>query len=562
MPEDHETWVYRTPTTGPVWKRRGVPDLPPYAPTTPQPVDPPPADPGGTTTPTVPTTPTTAVTPELPFELTAAMRTQMASRVPVYAHWFPPYPISLDNANPKALGGAGDTYDNSLLPATGTNAAVGGFLDERPLPRAPLTGDYVLQDCVTDIMRAKRIGLDGFTVEGLSFGTSQNWGRVKKLIAACEQVNDPNFKLIYMPDGGGGGTADAVTLGTEMAGILKSAAFKRLADGRVIVAPFAPESAPAGGRTWGAAEWQQAADQCVTSGGPRIAYWFCYVAAWSTTAPKFDAAAYGHGRWGGRSANSLKSTNGDNRGAVAALDASTTLKAKFWMHFAATQDSRRNPNNHKYWEARNTEAYRNSWEANWVQPVDFTQIPTWNDLSEATQIWPSPSARWCWADLTTFYMVRAKLGYWPTVVRDCVYLSHRIHPATGTTFTGPQTTFQTLQDATGTPAANEVEALVFVPVVAGSVVTVTVSGQPVSFDLSKATAAGGLGVPQTTSAPGVFSCRVGLPASAAVGAIKAEIVRGGAAVATVNSKWAVSKTQPREDLLYRMVCSLPEGKRP
>jgi hypothetical protein len=140
--------------------------------------------------------------------------------------------------------------------------------------------------------------------------------------------------------------------------------------------------------------------------------------------------------------------------------------------------------------------------------------------------------------------------------------ARRLHPATGTTFTGPQTTFQTLQDATGTPAANEVEALVFVPVVAGSVVTVTVSGQPVSFDLSKATAAGGLGVPQTTSAPGVFSCRVGLPASAAVGAIKAEIVRGGAAVATVNSKWAVSKTQPREDLLYRMVCSLPEGKRP
>lgn len=498
--------------------------------------------------------------PELPFEL-EPLRAQMAKALPVYAHWFPPYPISLDNANPKALGGTGDYYDNSLLPATGTNATVGGFLDERPLPRPPLTGDYVLQDCLTDIARAKRIGLDGFTVEGLGFGTSQNWARIKKMIAAVEQVNDPLFKLIYMPDGGGGATNDPVTLGNEMAGILKSTAFKRLADGRVIVAPFAPESAPAGGRTWGAAEWQQAADQCVSAGGPRIAYWFCYVASWTTTAPKFDAAAYGHGRWGGRSANGLKGNNTDNRGAVSYLD-SSALKAKFWMHWAAPQDTRRNPNNHKYWEARNTEAYRNSWESCWTQPVDMVQIPTWNDFSESAHICPSPNHRWGWADLTSFYMARAKLGFWPAVTRDAIYLSHRIHPATGATFTGPQTLFQTLQDATGTPAANDVEALVFVPSVAGSVVVVTVNGQPVSFDLSKATAAGGLGVAQTTSAPGVFSCRVGLPASAAVGAIKAEIVRGGSAVATVNSKWAVSKTQAREDLQYRMASSLLEGKRP
>jgi Glycosyl hydrolase family 71 len=562
-----ERWIFGLKSIS-AWRRRGSDDLPPYQPPVdppPPPPDPPPTDPGTPLPPNPPPLPPTSVTnPELPFELEPLRAAMAASSLEVYAHWFPPYPISLNNALPKALGGAGDTYDVTFLdPAgsAGAYASVGGFLRDRPIPRKPLTGDYVLQDCLTDIARAKRMGVDGFTVEGLGFGTSANWARIKSMITACEQVNDPNFKLIYMPDGGGNATADPVALGNEMAGILKSPAFKRLPDGRVIVAPFAPESAPAGARTWGAAGWQQAADQCKAAGGPSIAWWFCYVAQWTGTtgtfgtagyvpaaADKYNAMAYGHGRWGDRDEGSNRANS------INAGQASATCLARYgkpFMEWASPQDTRPNANNHKYWEAKNTGAWRACWDRIIATKPGVVQIPTWNDFSESAHVSPSPLHGWAWADIGSFYMARAKLGYWPSVTRDAIYLSHRIHPATGTTFTGGQTLFQTLQAAGTTPAVNDVEALCFLTSNAGTTVKVTSGGITTSFDAATATAV----------APGVYSFKVPLRNGAA-GSIKAEVVRGGVAVATVSSKFAVSSTQPREDLQYRVTGSLPAGTRP
>lgn len=88
----------------------------------------------GDAPPTVPAGP-------LPFELpsTATLR---ASSHKVFAHYFTPYPISLNN---KA--GADDYYTkNYLNPAgeSGKHAAYGGLLRDRPFPGrcCPATGSW------------------------------------------------------------------------------------------------------------------------------------------------------------------------------------------------------------------------------------------------------------------------------------------------------------------------------------------------------------------------------------------------------------------------------------
>jgi hypothetical protein len=566
-----ERWIFGLKSVQ-AWRRRGAEDLPPYSPPVdppPLPPDPPPTDPGTPLPPQPPPPPpppATTLNPELPFELEPLRPAMAAAALEVYAHWFPPYPISLNNAIPKGLPGAttGDTYDVAYLDPNGeggAHAAEAGMLRDRPLPRLPLAGDYLLADCLTDIKRAKRMGLDGFTLEILGIGGSANLTRDKKMTTAVEQFNDPNFKLIAMPDGTGNGTADPVALATEMAKWLGSPAFKRLPDGRVLVAPFGPERAPVGAGTGGLAFWQTVQSNLATA-GIQTAWWFCYVAQWTGTsgtfgtatyapaaADKLNAMAYGHGRWGDRDEGTNRSLTSINVGQAAAT--SQARYGKPFMDWASPQDTRPNASNHKYWEARNSGAWRACWDRIITTKPGIVQIPTWNDFSESAHLCPSPFHGWAWGDIGAYYMARAKLGYWPSVVRDAIYLSHRIHPATGTTFTGSQTLFQTLQAASTTPATNDVEALCFLTSTAGTTVKVTSGGITTSFDASTATAV----------APSVYSFKVPLR-NGGVGATKAEVVRGGVAVATVSSKFAVSNVQPREDLQYRVTGSLPAGNRP
>src|SRR5271163_5102182 len=108
---------------------------------------------------TDPTTePGTTVTPYLPFNLL-----ERDSPRKVFAHYMPGLPISIDNKD-----GDEDYYAKQYLTTNGENgkhAAYGGFLRDRPLPRAHSNlPDWQLADLRTEIGQAQSVGIDGFAV--------------------------------------------------------------------------------------------------------------------------------------------------------------------------------------------------------------------------------------------------------------------------------------------------------------------------------------------------------------------------------------------------------------
>ncbi len=89
-------------------------------------------DPSGSTSASASPSSSPAAGP-LPFDL-PAQSTLRSSAHKVFAHYFTPYPISLDNQD-----GASDYYARNYLTAggeSGKHAAYGGLLRDRPQPRA------------------------------------------------------------------------------------------------------------------------------------------------------------------------------------------------------------------------------------------------------------------------------------------------------------------------------------------------------------------------------------------------------------------------------------------
>lgn len=93
--------------------------------------------------------------------------------------------------------------------------------------------------------------------------------------------------------------------------------------------------------------------------------------------------------------------------------------------WAGAQDMR--PKNLIYWEAGNTRSYRSLWRAGIDGGADWVQLITWNDYSEATEISPSTDTLFSLYDLTAYYLTWFKLGHAPTITRDVLYYSHRVH---------------------------------------------------------------------------------------------------------------------------------------
>ena len=107
-----------------------------------------------------------SLTSPLPFDMPASA-TLSASSHKVFAHYFPVFPISTDN-KPSAK----DYYTTEWLNPDGVggkNAAYGGLLRERPLPRpVDPSPDWELDDMKTEVARASGAGLDGFAFDILS----------------------------------------------------------------------------------------------------------------------------------------------------------------------------------------------------------------------------------------------------------------------------------------------------------------------------------------------------------------------------------------------------------
>ena len=117
----------------------------------------------------------------------------------VFAHYFYPFPVSIDNAAP-----ANDYYNSQYLNAGGESGKwqkQGGYLRQRPLPVAPSTSPNWQQlNMESEVRAAIARGITGFTFDSMSASDATDSSSALHLMLAAAQAVDSRFKIVVMPD--------------------------------------------------------------------------------------------------------------------------------------------------------------------------------------------------------------------------------------------------------------------------------------------------------------------------------------------------------------------------
>ena len=444
----------------------------------------------------------------LPFDLPDT-RTLRDSGKPVFAHYFTPYPLSLDNEPPQQ-----DYYARNYLTPQGEKGkhrAYGGLLRDRPLPAPREDGDWELAHLRQEIRTARDAGLDGFTLDILSL-TGRNRERVENLMRAAD-AEDPGFRIVLMPDMTSLHTTPEA-LADALAGLARHRSAHRLSDGRLVVSPFKAE---AQSPDW----WQRTTMALEREHGIRTALVPVFLDL-DANADRFAPISHGFSEWGSRSYSTQSGA------------ASATRKAhrlgKIWMQPVSVQDAR--PNQGVYDEAGNTETLRASWGEAIDNRADWVQLTTWNDYSEGTHFAPSLHNGYAFLDLTSYYLTRFKIGAWPRIERDTLYLTSRVQFAAARPPAGAQSLLIAPRDGSAAPR-DTVEVLSFLT---GPATVRTATGSERA----------------SHSAPaGVFARLLPLR----TGTSGASVVRDGETTTTVASRYPVRDPITKQDLQYYAVTS-------
>ncbi|WP_341514030.1 glycoside hydrolase family 71 protein [Rhodococcus qingshengii] len=459
---------------------------------------------------------TLSVNPEsaaLPFDIPD--RATLNGRK-VFGHYFPPYPVSIDNATPNS-----DFYTTQYMTVHGENNAhvnSAGFIRDRPAPRPPIADPQWRQrDLETEVRQAVAAGLDGFSVDIMAKATDTSWwGSIipGALMQAAATV-DPNFKVMLMPDMSASfNNMTPAELAAEMAPYATKPSVFKLGDGRLVISPFLAE---AKSPTW----WSQFITLMSQSYGINVALVPVFLDA-AANRNAFASISYGMSSWGNRNPAGNPVVNSPNT--PLDLAAAAHALGKIWMQSVSFQDVR--PNQAIYDEAENTQNLRNTWQIALDSGSEWVQLTTWNDYSEGTSFAPSAGHGRSLLDINAYGLYWFRSGVMPTIVRDTAYLSYRTQKVSAVP-ANPSTPPMSLRQWSS-PARDTVEVLTFLT--APAVVKVTVGSTTT-----------------TCNAPaGMSSCIAPLK----VGSIKASVVRGTTEVSRVSSHAAVTATPYNQNLEY------------
>lgn len=465
--------------------------------------------------------PDTTTEAALPFDVPAPVQTGTTPKK-VFAHYFPPYPVSLDNEDPSV-----DYYATHYLDPAGENGQysdVGGFLRDRPLPRSPRPeSDWVARDLQDEVRQAISAGIDGFSVDVLAPMETGNFSvasRPAALLTAASEV-DPTFSIMLMPDMSGTlASLSPEQLADEMAALALYPSAFRLDDGRIVVSPFRGEVKTP---EW----WSQFTDAMKTRHGQTVALVPVFVDSTTDLEP-YAPVSYGMSSWGARNPAFNPTTDTGPESAVGQAAEAHRL-GKIWMAPVSVQDVR--PSQSIYDESSNTENLRLTWQNAMGSDSEWVQLVTWNDYSEGTSFAPSVRHGWSFLDISEYWLWWFKNDAPPAIVRDTVYLTHRTQSVTATTQIA-EASPMTLRPGS-TPASDNVEALVF------------------STSAATATIRTSAGETECMVPAGVGVCTAPL----APGAVSVDVARDGNAVARVDSPFLVDTSPVVQSLDYVAVSS-------
>jgi hypothetical protein len=331
----------------------------------------------------------------------------------VFAHYFTPYPLSLDNRPADQ-----DYYARHYLTPSGENgkfASWGGLLRDRPLsPGASSAPDWRIRNFVTEIEQAKSAGIDGWTLNLLST-SGAHWTAALEIMEAADRAGD--FVVVPMVDA----TASfgKETTATTVADHLRQLYSFRSAyqqDGSYMLSAFKAEN-----RT--VAWWRDVMGILMDKHAIRTHFLPVLLDSSDANLRAFAPISHGLSNWGTRTLHGA-TTRPDYVRLAGNLD-------RTWMEPVAVQDVRFKDG--RWAEALNTSAVRAQWERAIRQGADYVQIVTWNDYSESTQIAPSQAHGTAFLDITRYYSSWFRTGKPPAVASDQAVVSHRIHLVGATT---------------------------------------------------------------------------------------------------------------------------------
>lgn len=419
--------------------------------------------PGGSVSKSVVVTVTAVIAgadPCLPFAAPSADAVLNSSKR-VFAHYFYPIPLSIDN-----LPAASDYYTVNYLNPHGEGdkfLGAGGLLRERPLPVTPNSDpNWQILNMQKEVKLAIARGVNGFTFDTMSTDDVSATGKLTMMLKAAAAV-DARFKIALMPDMYGL-SQDVNKVMTLVKAVYSHPSIFRLADGRIVLAPFATESVPA-------SSWASLLTQFKQQ-GLNVAFLptFGSLAA-SIVDPYLSVEHVGLGNFGNPGTpDQLSWAQGS--GAYA--------HANGPLFFAGLDPQSYKPQSFMYAEASNSLAYRNAWTGVMQAKADMIQVVTWNDMGESTAIEPLTSQYGDtgngFYNLTGYYSTWFKTGVQPTIDHDVLYYFYRKMP---TTAAAPNQSQPMVQQYPQT-AQNQIELLAFLT--APGKLSITIGGQTYTKD--------------------------------------------------------------------------------
>jgi Glycosyl hydrolase family 71 len=374
----------------------------------------------------------------------------------VFAHYFHPFPVSIDNTAP-----ANDYYNRQYLSPTGESSKFlkeGGFLRQRPLGvPASSKPNWVQLNMEGEVRAAMARGITGFTFNAMSASDATDSNSALHLMLAAAHAVDSRFKIVVMPDITVLGS-DSNSVVEIIASVAANPAAYHLSDGRLVVSAF-----DAG---LNSASWWQSVISRLASQGIHIAFVPTFL-AWPATADAFAAFSYGFGDWGAATV----------AGAGAMLNDPDIIHKTYNKIFMMPVDPQQyRPKDYVFWEAGNSAAYRSGWASSIQGDSDWVQLVTWNDFSESAAIAPITDTTLQrnigtgFYNLTGYYAAWFLTGQQPQITHDVLYYFYRRE---ATTAAGPK---QSKKDSIATGVAeNNIELLAFLT--SPGVLKITVGGK-------------------------------------------------------------------------------------
>jgi hypothetical protein len=465
--------------------------------------------------------------------------TLRASEKKVFAHYFTPFPLSLDNLPADAP----DRHASDRLSPHGSPSkkfpqgryySTGGYMRQRPLPTPPQPPgvDFELVNLRKEIRSAIELGLDGFVLDILNYGAvSSTWPRALKLMRAAV-AEDPGFKILLMPDLSG--SAFQLEVDPKGANLIKAvrelAAFPSAYrhNGELVISPFNTHARPP---SW----WQAWIETYERETGDKVFFvplfqnWKAHVAAYADI-------SRGITDWGTR-AGGPGTENGSARWRNFAHDVKAVRADFICMAPVGPQDFRPKddplgPRGVRFWEANNSFSYRAAWSNAIEGGADWVHLITWNDYGEAAEIAPSTGTQYAFYDLTAYYTTWFKTGSPPPITRDVIYYFHRLHHSEAP-FSAEQ--IAPFRRAGETPVSDQIELLAFITGTAPVTLEIELNGV----------------VHRTTAEPGIRSFRVPMPKTGHARP-SFRLIRDGEVAAQVTSAFEINNDDVVwQDFLYR-----------